>query len=210
MLAELSLSDRTGLMLTVLGYCAGSFLASYYLPLWLAHVDITQAADDHNPGAANAFTAAGVPLGILCLGCDIGKGALPVAAGVRLLGPDSPWLSLLLIAPVLGHTFPLYRHGHGGKGIAVSFGVLIGLWPSWGPLWTLVFFYLLFSLVLVVSPHTVRSILTFCLWALCVVFFIPPQTVRFAAIVISGAVTYRHARAATGEQMRVRLFKKVS
>lgn len=208
MLSELAFADRTGLLLTVLGYCAGSFLASYYLPLWLLHIDITQSPDDHNPGAANAFSAAGIPLGILCLVCDIGKGALPVAAGVRLLGPDSPWLALLLIAPVLGHTFPLFRHGHGGKGIAVSFGVLIGLWPMWNPLWALVFFYLLFSLVLVISPHTVRSILTFGLWALYMVLFSPLRAVRFAAVVLSGAVIYRHARAATGEQVHVRLFKK--
>jgi glycerol-3-phosphate acyltransferase PlsY len=197
-----------GPALVLLGYLCGSFLASYYLPLWLCHTDVTRRAEDHNPGAANAFCTAGVPMGILCLACDIFKGALPVSLAVKVLGIDSPWLALILAAPVIGHAFPFYRHGRGGKGIAVSFGVLIGLWPVWMPLWSLVFFYLLFTLILVVSPHAARSILTFGLWAGAMALWAPLRSVRVAALVIGSAVIYRHAHTSAREQTQVKLFKR--
>ena len=37
--------------------------------------------------------------------------------------------ALVLAAPVLGHAFPLFHRFRGGKGIAVSFGCLLGPMP---------------------------------------------------------------------------------
>ncbi len=199
--------SAAGALLVLGGYLAGSFLASYYLPLWLRGVDVTAAAPDGNPGAANAFSACGIPLGSLCLACDIAKGALPAAAAVWLLGQDSPWLGPILAAPVLGHAFPLFRRGQGGKAIAVSFGALIGLWPRWLPLWLLVAFYLLFSLVFVVTPHAARSVLTFGLWLLSTALLVPNRSVLFGCAVIAAAVIYRHVRASARQKTSVRLFR---
>jgi glycerol-3-phosphate acyltransferase PlsY len=38
------------------------------------------------------------------------------------------WL-LVGIAAILGHVFPVYLRFKGGKGVATSFGVALGLWP---------------------------------------------------------------------------------
>lgn len=206
---KLLLSDfGAGAFWVLCGYLSGSFLAAYYLPLWLRGVDVTASAPDHNPGAANAFAACGVPLGVLCLFCDIAKGALPVAAALRLLGENNLWLGAVMAAPVLGHAFPLLRHGRGGKAIAVSFGVLIGLWPHWTALWLLVAFYLLFSLVLVVSPHAARSVLTFGLWLLTAVMFVPQRSILLGCAAVGATVICKHLRAADGAKARVRLFKR--
>lgn len=195
-----------GLLLVAGGYLSGSFLASYYLPLWLCRIDVTADAPDHNPGAFNAFAAAGVPMGVLCVFCDIAKGILPVWAAGFLLGPDTPWLAPVLAAPVLGHAFPLFRRGQGGKAIAVSFGALIGLWPRWFALWLLIAFYLLFSLVLVVSPNGARSVLTYVLWLISVFVLVPQRSIVLGCAVIGVTVICRHSRAAVREKAHVHLF----
>ena len=54
----------------------------------------------------------------------------------------------------------------GGKAIAVSFGCLLGLLPNLSPFFLLAFFYLLFSLLIIIRPHLLRTIITY----LCVQF----------------------------------------
>lgn len=197
-----------GVLLTAGGYLSGSILFSYELPLRLRGIDVTAAAPDHNPGVCNAFAAAGVPMGILCLLCELCKGAWPAALCLRLLGADSPWLAPVMAAPVLGHAYPLFRRRGGGKAIAVSFGVLLGLWPVWGPLWLLAGYYLLFSLVIVVSPHSVRTVLTFGLWLAGIPLVTPLVGVRVGALLCGGVVIWRHVRAADGAKASVRLFRR--
>lgn len=60
------------------GYLSGSVLYSYLIPKHFCHVDVRTANEDQNPGAFNAFSAAGPRVGLLCVLCDIGKGFLPV------------------------------------------------------------------------------------------------------------------------------------
>ena len=46
----------------------------------------------------------------------------------------------------------------GGKGIAVSFGCLLGLLPIWQPLAVFIGAFLFFSLVVRIKPHFQRTI----------------------------------------------------
>ena len=148
------------------GFCLGGVLFSYHLPKLLKHIDICTVSADHNPGTFNAFRYAGVPVGILCLLCDLAKGFLPVFAALRMLDTSRLWFALILAAPVLGHAVaPLY-HDKSGKAIAVSFGVLIGLLPESPLVLLLVGLYLFFSLVLVLNPHERRTVWTFGLLSL--------------------------------------------
>ncbi len=112
-------------LLTIAGYLAGSLPFS----VWLTRMrgrDV-RAVGDGNPGAVNAFKAAGPAVGIAALALDFLKGALPVAAAFWLLGLRGWWLTPVVLAPVLGHMFPLFLRFRGGKALAVTFGVWAGL-----------------------------------------------------------------------------------
>ena len=86
--------------------------------------------------------------------------------------------ALVLMAPVWGHAFPAQFHFQGGKGIAVTFGCLLGLCLATDtPLKALAFFFLFFSLVLRVSPNFYRTGITY-LCALAVSFYPPATGVR--------------------------------
>mgnify|MGYP005754485645 CR=1 FL=1 len=159
--------------LTIIGFLLGSLLFSAYLPKKLKSVDIVAASADKNPGGANAVKYAGIPTGLLCIFCDIAKGALPVFFASYYLDTKSFWFSAVMAAPVVGHAFSAFHKLHGGKCISVSFGVLIGLYPNILPLLSLAFFYILFSLVFVIRPNERRSVVSFlCFFAACTVFYL--------------------------------------
>jgi glycerol-3-phosphate acyltransferase PlsY len=87
-----------------------------------------------NIGATNLARAVGRQWGYFCFALDVLKGLAPMAIVRAIVGvPDSPlllclWL-LVGIAAILGHVFPVYLRFKGGKGVATSFGVALGLWP---------------------------------------------------------------------------------
>ncbi|MCI8504854.1 MAG: glycerol-3-phosphate acyltransferase [Lachnospiraceae bacterium] len=143
------------------GYLSGSLLFGRILPKYFKNMDIEEISADHNPGTANVMKYAGIPLGVLCLVLDIGKGYLPILWAEKVVEPVNHLFAGIMVAPVLGHAFPFWKSGHGGKAIAVSFGVLLGVLRYSRSVWLLAALYLFFSLVLVVSPNERRSVYTF-------------------------------------------------
>ena len=153
--------------MVIVGILCGSVLFSRYLPKWIKKVDVVALSDDHNPGTANAMQHAGIPVGILCLLGDIFKGVLPMHMALRLGLESGCLFPLIMAGPVLGHAYSLFHRGRGGKAIAVSFGVLIGLMPiHTEPVFALCSIYLFFSLVVRIRPHTRRTRITYSLLAL--------------------------------------------
>lgn len=182
----------------VFGYLCGSILFAKILPQRFCHVDVTKAGKDHNPGTFNAFAAAGPLMGMLVLGLELAKGFVPVYLGLSCLTPVHPAAALVLIAPVAGHAWPLFHFREGGKAIAVSFGVLLGLLPDWRPVLILACFYLVFSLVLVIRPHMYRSVLTFLCFAVSCMKLAVTPALRFGCMGISLIVCWKHLK--TGER----------
>ena len=88
-----------------------------------------------NIGATNVARALGRKWAYFCFGLDVLKGLLPMlAAGflTEVANPTPGSVSLWLVvgcAAILGHIFPIYLKFKGGKGVATSFGVALGLWP---------------------------------------------------------------------------------
>ena len=115
----------TGPLLVITGYLSGSLMFSVWLTRLIGR-DI-RAAGDGNPGAFNAFLAGGPFIGAAGLLLDFLKGALPVAAAQAAVGIDGWWLTPVILAPVLGHVFPLFERFRGGKAVAVTFGVWAGI-----------------------------------------------------------------------------------
>jgi glycerol-3-phosphate acyltransferase PlsY len=89
-----------------------------------------------NIGATNVLRILGKKWGYIVFALDALKGLLAVGAGewVRYSSgahATQPGLIALVagVACILGHTFPVWLHFRGGKGVATSAGVLLGLMP---------------------------------------------------------------------------------
>ena len=192
----------------VAGFLAGSILFGRLIPMLFCWKDVEKESEDGNPGTFNAFVCGGVFCGILVLLADIGKGLLPVAACARRLGMDSWKFALVMAAPVFGHAHSIFRKGHGGKAIAVSFGVLIGLYPVSRPLLLLIGCYLLFAVVIPVKSNTRKSVYAFLLFTVLSIFTIPHRTILLGCIVMSAIVVHKHCLKANeafrrGEEWRL-------
>lgn len=195
----------TYLFFIIIGYLSGSMMYAYLLPRLLLKRDITEDAPDHNPGVANAFMNAGIPVGILVLVCELAKGAIPVYCAARRVDTTDILFAVIMLAPVLGHAFPLYSgFKRGGKGIAVSFGVLIGLFPNLWPGLTLALLYIFFSLVIKVCPHFYRSIVTYVCFCAAILFVHSPDfSVVCGCFAISITVVARHLHHYQGERLEL-------
>ena len=151
-------------LFSLFGFAMGSILYSYLLPKLFTGLDITQCSEDGNPGATNAILYGSVRLGALCLALDIAKGALPVFWATRVLDPSSYLFVPVMLAPVLGHAFSPFLKGRGGKGIAVTFGVLLGVLPLSPMVFSLAALLLFFTFVIKITPDGVRVILAMLLF----------------------------------------------
>ena len=109
----------------------------------MAHVDVRQVGSG-NIGTTNVAREVGKGAAALTLLLDAGKGWACVHLGVLALNalafdgavagagdPSLSWVGgLVIAAAVCGHVFSPYLGFHGGKGIAVGFGAVLGyLWP---------------------------------------------------------------------------------
>ncbi len=176
----------------LLGYLSGSVLYGYMLPKYVKKIDITKESLDQNPGVANAFIHAGAPLGTCALILELLKGYLPVHTAMQILNPQHFMFGMVLAAPVLGHAFPFWNPKMGGKSIAVSFGVLLGLLPNWQPILTLVICYLIFSFVVVIKPHFFRSVVTYIVFLGMMCLRKPPLGIVTGSGILSFVVIWKH------------------
>jgi len=87
-----------------------------------------------NIGATNLARALGKKWAYVCFVLDFAKGLIPTLAAGIWLGDIAGTTGLLArlavgCAAIIGHIFPVYIKFKGGKGVATSFGVAMGLWP---------------------------------------------------------------------------------
>ena len=82
---------------------------------------------DGNPGAANAWRAAGWKPGMLAVLLDYAKGLVPVLLAGWLFHLDGWALIPVALSPVFGHAFTPFLGFRGGKAVAASFGMWTGL-----------------------------------------------------------------------------------
>ena len=128
----------TAAILIIAAYLLGSI--PFGLLISIAHGTDLRKIGSGNIGATNVARALGRKWAYACFALDVLKGMLPMLAAIRLISPGAAelpsgrivllWLWLAVgCAAVLGHIFPVYLKFKGGKGVATSFGVALGLWP---------------------------------------------------------------------------------
>jgi acyl phosphate:glycerol-3-phosphate acyltransferase len=113
----------------VAAYLVGAFPTSYVAGKLFKGIDLREHGSN-NLGATNVYRVLGWKFAVPVAIVDILKGTLPVVAFAPRVS-DSALVAMLVGAmAVVGHVFSVFVGGKGGKGVATSAGVMLGLAPA--------------------------------------------------------------------------------
>ena len=193
-------------LLLLLAYLVGATPTSFWVGRIFYGVDLRRHGSG-NLGATNAFRLLGAKAAVPVILVDVGKGLLPVALFPALAGPTagSQWILAYGGATIVGHVFSFWVGFRGGKGVATSAGVFLGLAP-----WALLGAFLAW-LVAVLSTRIVSAGSLAAAVALpLVVWLIPPEggtPVQLFASALVLFIVWAHrsniSRLMRGEEKRI-------
>jgi len=147
-------------------YLLGSIPFGYLLVLVVRKQDI-RSSGSGNIGATNVLRSGARGLGVLTLLLDAGKGFAAVVlvrtVAQQHIGAGPLVAELAAIAAtyaVVGHVYPVWLRGKGGKGVATALGVFIALAPM-SALCATAVFLLVFLWFRYVSLASIASAISF-------------------------------------------------
>jgi glycerol-3-phosphate acyltransferase PlsY len=136
-----------------ISYTIGSIPTAYIFGRIFKGIDIRNFGSG-NVGATNAFRVLGRGAALLVLVLDMLKGLVAVTLVAdflisKILFFDSEALRVILgISSILGHNWTIFLRFKGGKGVATTFGALLGLAIKISSL-RLIFGFLVFTWLLI-------------------------------------------------------------
>jgi glycerol-3-phosphate acyltransferase PlsY len=133
----------------ILSYLIGAFPSGLIIGKLFFKKDIRQYGSG-NTGATNSFRVLGRPAGFIVTFLDIFKGFItvffPLWFSVHADGVISTFFTNGLIVglfAILGHVYPIYLKFNGGKAVATSAGVVLGVNPILLLILAIIFFSVL-------------------------------------------------------------------
>ncbi|HEK5903113.1 TPA: glycerol-3-phosphate 1-O-acyltransferase PlsY [Staphylococcus aureus] len=137
------------IVMLLLSYLIGAFPSGFVIGKLFFKKDIRRFGSG-NTGATNSFRVLGRPAGFLVTFLDIFKGFItvffPLWLPVHADGPISTFFTNGLIVglfAILGHVYPVYLKFQGGKAVATSAGVVLGVNPILLLILAIIFFIVL-------------------------------------------------------------------
>lgn len=137
------------IVMLILSYLIGAFPSGLIIGKLFFKKDIRQYGSG-NTGATNSFRVLGRPAGFIVTFLDIFKGFItvffPLWFPVHADGVISTFFTNGLIVglfAILGHVYPIYLKFNGGKTVATSAGVVLGVNPILLLILAIIFFSVL-------------------------------------------------------------------
>ncbi|MEK8023747.1 MAG: glycerol-3-phosphate 1-O-acyltransferase PlsY [Candidatus Hydrogenedentota bacterium] len=178
-------SILTHLGAAVGGYLSGSIPFAYVIARKKLGLDIREHGSG-NVGATNMWRVGGARLGFLCFVLDIAKGYVPAALAFRFGGETAAMLSGT--CAIVGHVFPIWLKGSGGKGVATAAGAFLAIAP--------VPFLYAFTTFLVVGPLATRTVSAGSVAGAVILPYVAWSTasrpVAWLSILLGTLVVYKH------------------
>lgn len=130
------------LVCIIIGYLFGTFESAYFLGK-IKGIDIRKYGSG-NLGMTNTIRVLGTKFGMLVLLCDMLKCILAITLTTVLFGNSHADMIYVLkmytaFGTCIGHDYPLWLHMRGGKGIAVTAGMMCALHWSFIPVFVFAF-----------------------------------------------------------------------
>ncbi len=197
----------------IIAYLLGSIPTAIWVGKRFYELDVREHGSK-NAGATNTFRVLGKKPGVIVLLIDILKGFLAVSLLVwttKNIQEDTRAYLLIVAAilAVVGHIYPVFAQFRGGKGVATSLGVILGLYPAAGAICVIVFI-ITFMISKYVSLGAIVASIIFPI----IVNFILDTSFELKAFswVLAALVIYKHKlnikRLISGTENKMNVFKK--
>ena len=144
-----------------------------------------------NPGATNVLRSGKKKAAALTLLGDAVKGLVAVILARCLqdaLNLSDATISLVAIAALVGHMWPIFFNFKGGKGVATALGVLLALSPATALLCTLIWLVMAFGFKVSSLAALVATVCA----PIFAFFMMPHASWAWATVFIATLVLYRH------------------
>lgn len=182
---------NAALFSALLGYLLGSIPCGF-LVARTQGIDIRKYGSG-NIGATNVVRALGKKWGVLVFVLDVLKGVAAVLLAERFFGMTAGLGIVAGIACILGHNFPVWLGFKGGKGVATSGGVLIGLAPLAALVGTLTWVIVFYSSRYVSAASVAAAlVLPVVVWATAWVEGQPAGVLLWFSLLVSVLAIWRH------------------
>jgi glycerol-3-phosphate acyltransferase PlsY len=201
---------------TIIGYLFGSIPTAVWIGRIYYNLDVREHGSK-NAGATNTFRVLGKKPGIIVLLIDVLKGIIASIFPILFMDLHEMsyafLISLRLVSSIfsmIGHVLPVFAGFKGGKGVATSLGVLIGLQP-FAALLCFSVFLIVFVSFKFVSFGAIMSAVTYPF----IVYSVDPNVLfheMIFTVILSSAVVFTHRknilRLIKGEESKMNLFKR--
>lgn len=114
------------ILYSIVAYLLGSLPFALIVGKVGYNIDVREHGS-RNLGATNAFRVLGVKAGSIVVVADILKGTIAVL--IPFLFHADVYLLMIGVFAVIGHTYPLFAKFRGGKAVATSAGIILGVSP---------------------------------------------------------------------------------
>lgn len=178
---------------SLLAYLIGSFPTSFLIAKTMRGVDIRQVGSG-NAGATNVLRSVGKLPALITLIVDVLKGIFVVTIVANFFYPYIEDLdydfyrSFLGLAAVCGHIWPVWLKFKGGKGVATTLGVAIGL----APLVLLPSFFIWIVIFFTTNYVSLASILALIAFPIIAIAFSQPIYLVLISAVICSISIFKH------------------
>lgn len=170
----------------ILAYLAGSISSSILIARFFQLPD-PRSLGSGNPGATNMLRTGSKKAAALTLVGDLLKGLIPLLIA-RGLGADLTLLCLMGLAATLGHMYPIYYQFRGGKGVATTLGVLLGV--NW--LLAIIWIATWISTAKLSGYSSLAALVATALLPIVAYFMQQPMIVIYLMLIIAILVIWRH------------------
>jgi len=203
------------ILFAISAYVLGSIPTAIWLGKAKYGIDVREHGSN-NAGATNTFRVLGKKPGVVVLFIDILKGFiavfLPFIFGIGEWGSNHQ-IEVQLVAAlcaVSGHVLPIFANFRGGKGVATSLGVIVGVHPIAAGICVAVFL-----IVFVISKYvSLGAMIAACCFPILLAFYFKVDSVWLLSfsVLLSAVVVYVHkkniGRLLRKEENKMNLFKK--
>ncbi len=188
-------------LILLLSYLLGSIPTSIVVARLTAGIDIRQHGSG-NAGATNVLRVLGWKAALPVAVVDVLKGTVAAAwiSQLRISETPLPVEDPLIVeclagvAAVVGHIWPVFVRFQGGKGVATTLGMLLGVYPIAVPLFLAVFFTVLLTTGYVsLGSITAATSLPFLLYLFHRMGWLDvPDPILRTTVLLAGIIVFAH------------------